>query len=55
MKLIVSYGGGTNSTALLIGLLERAVVPDLILFADTGNDAATPAYCINCHDGDAEE
>jgi hypothetical protein len=33
---IVSYGGGTNSTAMLIGLWQRGVKADLILFADTG-------------------
>ena len=32
----VSYGGGTNSTAMLVGLLERGEKPDLITFADTG-------------------
>ena len=35
---IVAYGGGTNSTALLVGLHERGEVPDLILFADTGGE-----------------
>lgn len=34
--LVVSYGGGTNSTAMLIGMAERGERPDLILFADTG-------------------
>ena len=34
--MILSYGGGTNSTAMLIGLLERGERPDAILFADTG-------------------
>ncbi|MDE9432754.1 phosphoadenosine phosphosulfate reductase [Xenorhabdus bovienii] len=32
----MSYGGGTNSVALLIGLLEIGLMPDLITFADTG-------------------
>lgn len=36
--LIVSYGGGTNSTALLIGLKERGIRPFAIMFADTGNE-----------------
>lgn len=36
--IVVSYGGGTNSTALLIGLLERGQPPDLALFADTGGE-----------------
>lgn len=34
--LFVSFGGGVNSAALLIGLRDRGVVPDAILFADTG-------------------
>lgn len=33
---IVSYGGGTNSTAMLIGMWEKEIAVDLILFADTG-------------------
>ena len=36
--LVVSYGGGTNSTALLIGYVERDIRPDLIMFADTGGE-----------------
>lgn len=32
----VAYGGGTNSAAMLVGLYERGVRPDLILFANTG-------------------
>lgn len=36
--IIVSYGAGTNSTALLIGMKERNIKPDLILFADTGGE-----------------
>lgn len=35
---IVSFGGGVNSTALLIGLHERSEKPDAILFADTGGE-----------------
>ncbi|WP_062270205.1 hypothetical protein [Endozoicomonas arenosclerae] len=33
---VVSYGGGTNSTAMLVGLHERGIRPDLVMFADTG-------------------
>ena len=33
---LVSFGGGTNSTAMLIGMFERQIPVDLILFADTG-------------------
>ena len=35
---IVGYGGGTNSTALLIGMHQRSIPVDLILFADTGGE-----------------
>lgn len=35
---VVSYGGGTNSTAMLIGMWERGIPADLILFADTGGE-----------------
>jgi len=35
---IVSFGGGTNSTAMLIGLQERGERPDVITFADTGSE-----------------
>lgn len=37
-SLVVHYGGGTNSTALLIGLHSRNIRPDAILFADTGGE-----------------
>lgn len=33
---IVSFGGGTNSAALLIGLYKHKIPIDLITFADTG-------------------
>lgn len=36
--LVVAYGGGTNSTAMLCGFREREIKPDLILFADTGGE-----------------
>lgn len=36
--LAVAFGGGTNSTAMLCGFRERGVIPDLILFADTGSE-----------------
>lgn len=35
---IVSFGGGVNSTAMLIGMYERGIPADLILFADTGGE-----------------
>ena len=36
--VVVSYGGGTNSTAMLIGMVDRGEPVDLILFADTGGE-----------------
>lgn len=38
--LVVSWGGGVNSTAMVVGLLAREIRPDLILFADTGGERA---------------
>jgi len=35
---IVSFGGGTNSTAMLIGMHRYKFAVDLILFADTGGE-----------------
>lgn len=35
---VASYGGGTNSTAMLIECAKRGVKVDLILFADTGGE-----------------
>lgn len=51
--LVVSYGGGINSTAMLVGMVERGIRPDAILFADTGGEhphtyefiGAVNAYC----------
>ena len=36
--VVVSFGAGVNSTALLVGLYERGERPDRILFADTGGE-----------------
>lgn len=36
--LIVSYGIGVDSTAILVGLAQRGLVPAHILFADTGGE-----------------
>lgn len=36
VPLVVSFGAGVNSAAMLIGMHERGIKPDLILFADTG-------------------
>lgn len=52
---IVSYGGGTNSCAMLVGLHERGERPDAIVFADTGGEkphtyahiAEMQAWCVD--------
>lgn len=36
--IVASFGGGVNSTAMLVGLYERNEPPDLVLFADTGGE-----------------
>ena len=36
--LVVAYGGGVNSTAMIIGLVRRGTMPDAILFANTGGE-----------------
>ena len=38
LPVVASYGGGTNSTAMLIGMVDRREPCDLILFADTGGE-----------------
>ncbi len=35
---MVSYGGGINSTAMLVECVKRGIQVDLILFADTGGE-----------------
>ena len=36
--LVVNWGGGVNSTAMLIGMRDRGISPDLVIFADTGGE-----------------
>lgn len=36
--LVVAYGAGVDSTAMLVGMAARGEYPDLILFADTGDE-----------------
>lgn len=38
IPVVVSFGAGTNSTAILQGMMERGEMPDAILFADTGGE-----------------
>ena len=35
---IIAFGGGVDSTAMIIGMIERQMPIDLILFADTGGE-----------------
>ena len=37
--LVVAYGAGVDSTAMLIGLQHRGIRPDAVLMADTGGKA----------------
>lgn len=37
-RLVVAFGGGVNSTAMLVEMHKRGIIPDLILFADTGGE-----------------
>jgi len=36
--IVVAYGGGVNSTAMLVLMKRRGIIPRLILFADTGGE-----------------
>jgi len=36
--IVASYGGGTNSKAMLITMKNKGINPDLIIFADTGGE-----------------
>lgn len=36
--LMIAYGGGLNSTAMLIQMAKLGIIPDAILFADTGGE-----------------
>lgn len=35
---IVAFGGGVDSTAMVVGLIQEKRPIDLILFADTGGE-----------------
>lgn len=36
--IYVAFGGGVNSTGMLVGLYEREIAPDWIVFADTSGE-----------------
>lgn len=38
LPLVVAYGAGVDSTAMLVGMHRLGIRPDLILFADTGGE-----------------
>ena len=38
VKYVVSYGGGVNSTALVIFIIEHGLPLDYVVFSDTGNE-----------------
>lgn len=44
---MVAFGGGLNSTAMLIIMRRLCIVPDLILFADTGGEKPETYLHIN--------
>ncbi|MEM3161041.1 MAG: phosphoadenosine phosphosulfate reductase family protein, partial [Nitrososphaera sp.] len=37
-KYVLSYGGGVNSTALMILLVRHKLPIDYVIFADTGSE-----------------
>ena len=56
MISVLSFGGGVNSTALLVGLCGRSQAPSLVLFADTGSELPeTGELPCGCHDQTEEE
>ena len=38
LQHIVAFGGGVDSTAMVLGMFERSMPIDLVLFADTGGE-----------------
>ena len=36
--LVVNWGAGVDSTAVLVELTRRSITPDLVIFADTGSE-----------------
>lgn len=49
--IIVNYGGGVDSTALLVHLVSVGLRPDLILFADTGDEKPETYAYLEFFDG----
>ncbi len=42
--LIVNYGGGVDSTAILIRFAKEGIIPDRIIFADVGEAEKPETY-----------
>ena len=36
--MVVSYGAGVDSTAILVGFYQRGIRPDMVIFSDTGSE-----------------
>lgn len=51
MITVASFGGGTDSTAMLIGMWQKKERVDLILFADTGGEKPHTYEHINLFSG----
>lgn len=49
--LIVNFGGGVDSTAMLVGLKDRGITPELIIFADTGGEKPETYEWVRFMDG----
>ena len=53
--IVVSYGGGVNSTAMLIELVRREMRVDLVLFSDTGGEKPETYEYVSMFSGWLEE
>ena len=54
-QYVVSYGGGVNSTALIILLVENELPLDHVVFADTGNEMPETYEYLNIINGYLEK
>ncbi len=50
-KFVVSYGGGVNSTAMIIWLITHKRPIDCVIFSDTGNEVPETYKYIERHMG----
>jgi len=48
--VVAAYGAGTNSTAMLVGMVRRGEPVDLVLFADTGGERPETYHFIKSFD-----